>query len=98
MLDYSRVLEQDPQAVTAHIHRAERLLAAGNPAQALQDINDALKHEPRSLRLLYRRGLVLAELRCIKDAHNDFRQVVKLSPESDLRRKAEQRLRELGEA
>jgi tetratricopeptide (TPR) repeat protein len=98
MLDYSRVLEQDPQAVTARIHRAEMLLAAGNPAQALQDINDALKHEPRSLRLLYRRGLVLTELRRIKEACNDFRQVVQLSPESELRKKAEQRLRELGEA
>lgn len=98
MLDYSLVLEQDPQAVTARIHRADMLLAAGSPIQALQDINDALKHEPRSLRLLYRRGLVLADLRRIKDACADFRQVVLLSPEAGLRKKAEQRLRELGEA
>ncbi len=98
MLDYSHVLEQDSQAVTARIHRADMLLAAGKPAQALQDINDALKHEPRSLRLLYRRGLVLADLRRIAEACADFRQVARLSPESELRKKAEQRLRELGEA
>lgn len=95
--DYSRVLEERPEAVTARIHRAETLHAAGDLGQALQDINDALRHEPRSLRLLYRRGLILADLRRPLDAAADFRAVAQLSPDSELRRKAEQRLRELGE-
>lgn len=95
--DYSHVLEERPEAVTARIHRAEVLHAAGSFEQALQDINEALRHEPRSLRLLYRRGLILADLRRPLEAVMDFRAVAQLSPDSELRRKAEQRLRELGE-
>jgi tetratricopeptide (TPR) repeat protein len=95
--DYTRVLEQHPEAVTARIRRAEVLHAGGNFDQALQDINDALHHEPRSLRLLYRRGLILADLRRPREASADFRAVAQLSPDPDLKKRAEQRLRELGE-
>lgn len=95
--DYTAVLEHHPEAVTARVRRAEVLYAAGDYARALQDINDALKHEPRSLRLLYRRGLILADLRRPQDASADFRQVARFSPDAELRKKAEQRLRELGE-
>jgi tetratricopeptide (TPR) repeat protein len=95
--DYTRVLEGHPEAVTARIRRAEVLHAAGDFEQALQDINDALRHEPRSLRLLYRRGLILVDLRRPLDAAVDFRAVAQLSPDAELRKKAEQRLRELGE-
>jgi hypothetical protein len=73
------------------------LHAVGDPARALEDINDALKHEPRSLRLLYRRGLILVDLRRSQEASADFRLVAQLSPDLDLKKKAEQRLRELGE-
>lgn len=95
--DYTSVLETHPEAVTARIHRAEMLHAAGDLEQALKDVNDALRHEPRSLRLLYRRGLVLVDLRRAREAGADFRQVAQLSPDAELKKKAEQRLRELGE-
>lgn len=98
LLDYAEVLEANPEAVTARIRRADILMHTGDPAKALQDINEALKLEPRSVRLLYRRGLLLVELRRVREATLDFRQVVQLSADVDLRKKAEQRLRELGEA
>lgn len=98
LLDYAEVLEANPEAVTARIRRADILMHTGDPVQALKDINDALKLEPRSVRLLYRRGLLLVELRRVPEAIVDFRQVAQLSPASDLRKKAGQRLRELGEA
>jgi tetratricopeptide (TPR) repeat protein len=95
--DYTKVLEEHPEAVTARIRRAEMLHATGDYEKALDDINNALKHEPRSLRLIYRRGLILADLRRPKDASADFKMVAQLSPDGELKKKAEQRLRELGE-
>ena len=95
--DYTSVLEAHPEAVTARIHRAEMLHATGDLEGALRDINDALRHEPRSLRLLYRRGLIQADLRRPREASADFRTVAQLSPEAELKKKAAQRLRELGE-
>jgi Flp pilus assembly protein TadD len=68
----------------------------GHYGEALIDINEALRHEPRSLRLYYRRGLILMDLGRAMDAMNDFQSVVQLSPPGDLKRKAQQRLRELG--
>ena len=96
--DYSDVLAEHPEAVTARMRRAEMLHANGEHAQALEDINAALKHEPRSLRLLYRRALILIDLRRAVEAIADLKNVARLSPESDLKKKAEQRLRELGES
>jgi tetratricopeptide (TPR) repeat protein len=95
--DYSRVLEAHPEAVTARMRRAETRQQKGEFLEALQDINEALKHEPRSLRLLYRRALVLVDLRRVPEAMADLKSVARLSPDKDLKRKAEQRLRELGE-
>ncbi len=96
--DYSAVLAEHPEAVTARMRRAEMLHANGEHAQALEDINAALKHEPRSLRLLYRRALILIDLRRAVEAIADLKNVARLSPEADLKKKAEQRLRELGES
>jgi len=96
--DYSDVLAEHPEAVTARMRRAEMLHANGEHAQALEDITAALKHEPRSLRLLYRRALILIDLRRAVEAIADLKNVARLSPESDLKKKAEQRLRELGES
>ena len=95
--DYSDVLADHPEAVTARMRRAEMRQANGDYAEALQDINAALKHEPRSLRLLYRRALILIDLRRAADAMADLRNVARLSQDADLKKKAEQRLRELGE-
>ncbi len=95
--DYSSVLESHPDAVTARMRRAEMRQQKGEFSEALQDINEALKHEPRSLRLLYRRALVLIDLRRAPEAIADLKSVARLSPDNDLKRKAQQRLRELGE-
>ena len=97
LLDYSQALESHPSAVTARMHRAEVFQAKGRYSEALEDINTALQREPRSLRLLYRRGLILVDMRRVNEAMNDFRAVARLSPEAELKRKAEQRLHELGE-
>jgi protein O-GlcNAc transferase len=94
--DYARVLEANPEAVTARMRLAEVHQASGDCEMALREINEALKHEPRSLRLIYRRGLILIDLRRANDALADLKAVVRLSPDEDLRHKAEQRLRELG--
>ena len=94
--DYARVLEANPEAVTARMRLAEVHQASGDCELALRDINEALKHEPRSLRLIYRRALILIDLRRANDALADLSAVARLSPDDDLRRKAEQRLRELG--
>lgn len=95
--DYSAVVADHPEAVTARMHRAEMAQASGDYQAALTDINAALASEPRSLRLLYRRALVLLDLRRAPEALADLRQVARLSPDPDLKRKAEQRLKELGE-
>ena len=95
--DYSRALAINPEAVTARMRRAEVHQAAGDLAAALQDINAALEQEPRALRLLYRRALILVELRRTAEATHDLRLVARASPDPELKRKAEERLRELGE-
>lgn len=95
--DYSRALDLNPEAVTARMRRAEVYQAKGDLAAALQDINAALEQEPRALRLLYRRALILVELRRTPEAIHDLRLVAQASPDPDLKRKAEERLRELGE-
>ena len=94
--DYTRVLAGRPDSVTARVHRAEVRQKQGQFAQALEDINDALRHEPRSLRLLYRRALVYIDLGRVPEALTDFQTVARLSPDGDLKHKARQRLRELG--
>jgi tetratricopeptide (TPR) repeat protein len=94
--DYTRVLRQRPDSVTALLHLAEMRQMQGHFGEALIDINEALRHEPRSLRLFYRRGLILVDLGRAMDAMNDFQSVAQLSPPGDLKRKAQQRLRELG--
>jgi len=97
LADYAHVLEVRPDSVTARMRLAEVHQTKGNYQAALQDLNEALKLEPRSLRLLYRRGLVLVDLHRSAEAIVDFKSVAQLSPDPDLKRKAEQRLRELGE-
>lgn len=96
MQDYTRVLRQRPDSVTALLHLAEMRQMQGHFGEALIDINEALRHEPRSLRLFYRRGLILMDLGRALDAMTDFQSVAQLSPAGDLKRKAQQRLRELG--
>lgn len=94
--EYSNVLDSEPNAVTARMHRAELHQINGDPARALTDIDDALRAEPRSARLLYRRAMILIDLRRPNDAVADLRQVIALSPETELRQKAQRRLGELG--
>ena len=95
--DYSQAIAARPDSVTARMRRAEMLQARGEFEEALRDLHEALKLEPRSLRLLYRRGLLLIDLRRMADALSDFKTVARLSPDGDLKRKAQERLRELGE-
>lgn len=95
--DYSTVLKLRPDSVTARMHRAETLQAQGDPRRALDDVNQALRLEPRSLRLLYRRALILTDLHRLPEALTDLRLVAQLSPDPDLKQKAQARLRELGE-
>ncbi|MCC7358644.1 MAG: tetratricopeptide repeat protein [Anaerolineales bacterium] len=94
--DYTQVLGARPDSVTARLHRAEVRQAQGQYGEALADLNEALRHEPRSLRLLYRRGLILVDLGRLPEALSDFQTVARLSADKDLKRKARQRLRELG--
>ena len=94
--DYAAVVEANPEAVTARMRLAEVHQASGDYGAALREITEALKHEPRSLRLIYRRALILLDLRRAGDATADLRTVARLSADDALRRKAEQRLRELG--
>jgi tetratricopeptide (TPR) repeat protein len=95
--DYTSVLDSHPDAVTARIRRAEVHQAKGDLQGALKDINEALRHEPRSLRLLYRRALILIDMHRAAEAIADLKSVARLSPDKELKRKARQRLRELGE-
>lgn len=95
--DYNNVLAAHPDSVTARIHRAETNQAQGDFEAALRDINEALKHEPRSPRLIYRRGMVLMDLRRVSEALADFRAVVRQGGDAEYRAKAKQRLSELGE-
>lgn len=94
--DYEAVVDANPEAVTARMRLAEVHQASGDFDSALREITEALKHEPRSLRLIYRRALILLDLRRPADATADLRTVARLSADDALRRKAEQRLRELG--
>jgi tetratricopeptide (TPR) repeat protein len=96
--DYTEVLKARPNSVTARVRRAELRQARGQFAEALVDVNAALQYEPRSLRLVYRRGLILMDLGRVKDAQTDFQAVVRLGRmDVDLKQKALERLRELGQ-
>ena len=95
--EYTRIIAANPDSVTARIHRAEMHHAQGEHSRALADLDEALRREPRSLRLIYRRALVLSDMGRLVDAIYDFQTVARLSPDSELRRRALQRLRELGE-
>jgi tetratricopeptide (TPR) repeat protein len=95
--DYTEVLNVRPNSVTARVRRAELRQARGQFAEALVDVNAALQYEPRSLRLVYRRGLILMDLGRVKEAQTDFQAVARLGMDGDLKRKAQERLRELGQ-
>jgi tetratricopeptide (TPR) repeat protein len=95
--DYTEVLNARPNSVTARVRRAELRQARGQFAEALADVNAALQYEPRSLRLVYRRGLILMDLGRVKDAQTDFQAVARLGVDGDLKQKARERLRELGQ-
>jgi tetratricopeptide (TPR) repeat protein len=95
--DYTQVISARPNSVTARVHRAELRQARGQFAEALADVNAALQYEPRSLRLVYRRGLILMDLGRVKEAQTDFQAVARLGVDGDLKQKAIERLRELGQ-
>jgi len=96
--DYTKVLAANSEAVTALMHRAETYLQnMHNPEAALEDIAEALKHEPRSLRLIYLRAQALQGLNRTREAIADFSTVAQLCPKGQpLRSEAKERLRELG--
>ena len=96
--DYSRALEVNDMAVTALMRRAETYLQnMDNPKAALEDMTEALKHEPRSLRLIYLRAQALVGLNRTTEAIADFLTVAQLCPKGEtLRNDAKERLRELG--
>jgi tetratricopeptide (TPR) repeat protein len=97
MQDYSSVVDANTEAVTAYWHRAEMSLATGNFQLALEDINKALKHEPRQLWLIYLRAQALVGLQRMREAIADYLTVAQLCPKGEpLRAKAKDRLRELG--
>ena len=95
--DYTEVLNARPNSVTARVRRAELRQARGQFKEALADVNAALQYEPRSLRLVYRRGLILIDLGRVKDAQTDFQTVARLGVDGELKSKARERLRELGQ-
>jgi tetratricopeptide (TPR) repeat protein len=97
LTDYTQVVDAHPEAVTARMRRAEMLQARGDYEDAFRDVTEALKHEPRSLRLLYRRAMILVDLRRAAEAIADLKTVARLSQDDELKRKAEKRLHELGE-
>jgi tetratricopeptide (TPR) repeat protein len=96
--DYSKALQVNDVAVTALMRRAETYLNnMDNPQAALDDIAEALRHEPRSLRLIYLRALALLGLTRTKEAMADLLTVAQLCPKGEpLRNEAKARLRELG--
>jgi tetratricopeptide (TPR) repeat protein len=97
LTDYADVIEARPDSVTARVKRADLRQTLGDPQTAFDDISAALRLEPRSMRLLYRRGLILVELRRTAEAIKDFHMVAQLSVEPALKHKALERLKELGE-
>jgi tetratricopeptide (TPR) repeat protein len=96
--DYSQALKVNDVAVTALARRAEvNLVELNNPQAALEDIAEALRHEPRSLRLIYLRAQALLKLQRPREAIADFLTVAQLCPKGEtLRKEAKERLRELG--
>jgi tetratricopeptide (TPR) repeat protein len=94
--DYAAVVEKTPESVTAWVNLSELHRATGDAPAALREITEALKHEPRSLRLIYRRALIYIDLQRANDAIADLRTVGTLAVDPELRSKAKERLHELG--
>jgi tetratricopeptide (TPR) repeat protein len=94
--DYAEVVEKTPEAVTAWVKLSELHRAKGDPTAALRDITEALKYQPRGFPHIYNRALIYLDLRRANEAIADLTAVANWASDADLRRKAKERLQELG--
>jgi tetratricopeptide (TPR) repeat protein len=78
----SRRVEAAGQTTTSAYDRAYQLLAGGNAAEALTEIDAALKAAPSNVGLYNLRGLAAAQLGRVKEAETSFRKVIELAPQS----------------
>jgi tetratricopeptide (TPR) repeat protein len=80
IVDFSAVLEDQPQHAEAYNYRAVAYFQLGNYYQATLDINQALHHQPDYAEAYVNRGMLRHELGDFPGAIEDYTTVLELNP------------------
>lgn len=99
--DYLKYYGQTDLAVNAQFYIGEIYYQQGNLDEALKAFDAALERYPennKTLDAMYMKGLTLAKMNQKAAAANEFQEIVKKSPNSEIGRKAAAQLRALGGA
>lgn len=72
-----------PKDIDLYIHKASLQMAIGNSAEAVEDLSEALKLEPRSAALLRSRGVLYLWMGRAKEAARDFACSIELGVQED---------------
>jgi Tfp pilus assembly protein PilF len=78
MTDLAEVIRLEPQYVQAYLTRAQMLLEAGQPEEALADCNRALEHDPQSVYAFQCRAEVWQAMGEQEKAQADLKQAERL--------------------
>lgn len=78
IVNYTLAIAEKPDFFEARVGRARACLRQGYLAQALRDLNVALKLQPRSAEALYQRGMTLMRMRLMREAYRDLSQAHQL--------------------
>lgn len=87
-----RVLMIRPGFSEAWLHRAMIFLSDEAYDQAIQDLNEALTHEPRNYRAWLALGRIFTEFERDKEALTAYREVLKIHPHNEIAKSEVRRL------
>ena len=89
---YDRVIAIQPDYAEAYNRRASVFLMEENMPEALRDVNEALRLEPRHFGAWTGLGRILEELGAKEEALEAYREALKIHPQLEAARAAESRL------
>jgi len=92
---YDRIIRVRPEYAEAWHRRATLFLEAEQYDEALRDLNEALKHEPRHFGAWLGLGLMLERLGSTSEALEAYREALDIYPRLEGARRGEARLREM---
>jgi tetratricopeptide (TPR) repeat protein len=87
MSDYTNALNYNANLTEAYLGRAQARIKAGNYEQAIEDYNQTLTRQanhPKAKDIFYNRGLAYLKMKKLKEALQDFREVLKLESDNAL--------------